>query len=70
MVHIDYRNSETKPVRSSYRIDVDPGSGLTRREMAILFNSAKMCHVHKILAGETTFDWHLVPCEERRQAVG
>lgn len=35
---------------------VDLGDGLDPRERRILFNSAKLCEVHKMLRGEITFD--------------
>ena len=33
--------------------------GLTRREQAILFNSARVCEVQKLLAGEMSFQYQL-----------
>jgi hypothetical protein len=34
-----------------FKISIDVGNGLTRRERAILFNSARTCEVGKILSG-------------------
>jgi uncharacterized OsmC-like protein len=39
---------------------VDLGDGLTARERRILFNSARLCEVHKMLRGEITFEEHLL----------
>ena len=45
--------------QTEFVIEVDLGSGLSRREQAILFNSARHCEVHKLLTGEMTFDYRL-----------
>lgn len=34
-----------------FKVGIDVGAGLTHRERAILFNSARTCEVGKILAG-------------------
>ncbi len=36
------------------RVELD--NGLTARERRILFNSARLCEVHKVLRGEITFE--------------
>lgn len=36
---------------------MDLGSGLARRERAILFNSARHCDVHKLVTGDMSFDY-------------
>jgi hypothetical protein len=45
--------------QSSFVVQVDLGTGLTRREQAILYNSARGCEVHKLLSGEMAFDYRL-----------
>jgi hypothetical protein len=35
---------------------LDLGEGLTQRERAILYNSARQCEVHKMLRGEVVFE--------------
>ncbi len=39
---------------------LDLGEDITRRERAILYNSARQCEVHKMLHGQITFEEHLV----------
>jgi uncharacterized OsmC-like protein len=39
---------------------VDLGSGLTKRERRILFNSARLCEVHKLLRGAIEFRENLI----------
>ena len=39
---------------------IDLGDGLTARERRILFSSARLCEVHKMLRGEITFEEHLL----------
>jgi len=43
--------------RFSSRVEL--GEGLTDRERTILFNSARLCEVHKMLRGEIIFDERL-----------
>jgi hypothetical protein len=43
---------------------IDMGNDLSRREKAILFNGARSCHVHKMLASEVSFDFSK---EQRRK---
>ena len=38
---------------------IDLGSGLSRRERVILYNSARRCEVHKLLSGDISFDFEL-----------
>jgi uncharacterized OsmC-like protein len=38
---------------------LDLGEELTSREQRILYNSARLCEVHKMLRGEITFKDHL-----------
>ena len=40
---------------------IDLGRGLTKRERTILFNSARLCEVTKLLGGEKKFEYELVP---------
>jgi len=39
--------------------DLDLDEGLSNRERAILFNSARHCEVHKMLRGQIEFQDHL-----------
>jgi uncharacterized OsmC-like protein len=48
------RQSQT---RFTSRLEL--GDGLTARERTILFNSARLCEVHKMLRGEVIFEEHL-----------
>ncbi len=43
------------------RVELD--KGLTAREQRILFNSARLCEVHKMLRGEITFEEELTEGE-------
>lgn len=40
--------------------NLDLGEGLSRREQAILYNSARQCEVHKMLRGRIEFQEDLV----------
>lgn len=42
--------------QTGFAIEIDLGRGLARREMAILFDSARRCQVHKLRKGEMSFD--------------
>jgi hypothetical protein len=44
---------------TGFVVDIDLGPGLTRRDRIILFNAARQCEVHKLLAGELSFDYRL-----------
>jgi hypothetical protein len=59
-VQITHEIQEGRPWSTSFKIRIDLGNSLTRREQKILFNSAKLCEVHKLLAGEFSFDYKLV----------
>ena len=51
---------ESQPAwRSHFDVQVDLGSGLGRRERIILFNSARLCEVHKLLSGEIRLNYQL-----------
>jgi hypothetical protein len=50
--------------QTNFAVRVDLGPGLTRREQAILFNSARRCEVHKLLDGKIGMMYEL---EERRE---
>ena len=56
-VEIDHAVVKTNPFASSYQIVINVGSELTSREQMILLNSAKSCHVHKILSGGSSFEY-------------
>ena len=43
--------------QTSFVVRMDVGSGLTRRERTILFNSARHCDVHKLVTGDMSFDY-------------
>ena len=45
----------------SSRVELD--KGLTARERRILFNSARLCEVHKMLRGKITFEEKLTEGE-------
>jgi len=63
-IHVTHEVSEGKPWSTAFIVQIDLGNGLTQREQKILFNSARLCDVHKILTGECKFDFKLVT-EER-----
>jgi hypothetical protein len=44
---------------TGFVVDIDLGPGLSRRDRIILFNAARHCEVHKLLAGEISFDYRL-----------
>jgi uncharacterized OsmC-like protein len=41
--------------KTAFVTAIDLGSGLTKRERRILFNSARRCEVHKLLRGSVEF---------------
>ena len=45
--------------QSRFEVQVDLGSGLSKRERIILFNSARHCEVHKLLGGEIGLNYDL-----------
>ena len=60
-VRIGYRIETGKQWLTAFNLNIDLGQGLTRRERTILLNSARFCEVTKLLAGEKTFEYELVP---------
>ena len=56
-VEISRQTDEGSPWRTRFAVSLDLGSGLTRREQAILYNSARNCEVHKLLSGELEFEY-------------
>ncbi len=60
-VHIGQQIEEGRTWRTAFQVRIDLGPDLTRRERTILFNSARFCEVSKLLAGEKTFAYELVP---------
>jgi len=56
-VEIDHAVIKTNPFASVYQITINVGAELTSRERTILLNSAKSCHVHKILSGGSSFNY-------------
>jgi len=56
-VHISCNVEESKKWVTSFIVTIDLGSGLTHRERTILFHVARLCEVHKILAGESSFKY-------------
>ena len=56
-VYIEHDISQGKPWITALGIRIDLGNHLTEREQKILFNSARLCEVHKMLSGEFTFDF-------------
>jgi hypothetical protein len=60
-VHIGYRIHPGKKWLTAFTIQIDLGRGLTKRERTILFNSARLCEVAKLLGGEKKFEYELLP---------
>ena len=58
-VQIHRQTVEGAPWQTTFAIELDLGNGLTRREQAILYNSARRCEVHKLLTGEIGFEYQL-----------
>jgi uncharacterized OsmC-like protein len=46
--------------RTHFATQLDLGEDLTRREVRILYNSARQCEVHKMLRGDITFEEKLI----------
>jgi len=58
--HVTTTVEESQPAwQSRFDVQVDLGSGLGKRERIILFNSARLCEVHKLLSGEIGLDYRL-----------
>ena len=45
-----------RETRTRFVSRLDLGEGLTRREVRILYDSARQCEVHKMLRGEVVFE--------------
>jgi uncharacterized OsmC-like protein len=58
-VQIHRQTAEGALWQTTFGIELDLGSRLSRREKAILFNSARRCEVHKLLAGGVDFHYRL-----------
>ena len=58
-VQIRRRTAEDIPWHTRFTVEIGLGTGLTRREQAILFNASRHCEVHKLLDGEMTFEYQL-----------
>jgi uncharacterized OsmC-like protein len=56
-VEIRRQTEEGSPWRTRFVVSLGLGAGLTRRELAILYNSARNCEVHKLLSGEFEFEY-------------
>ena len=63
-VYIGHRIRPGRKWLTSFTIRIDLGPGLTRRERTILFNSARLCEVTKLLGGEKKFEYELMPRAE------
>ena len=59
-VQIAHQIRQGTPWRASVSIRINLGVGLTGREQKILFNSARLCEVHKMLAGEFSFEYEFI----------
>ena len=55
--------------KTTFVTAVDLGLGLTERERRILFNSARLCEVHKLLGGGIEFRENLIRRPDRRAAI-
>ena len=60
-IQIALQTTENKPSITVVRININLGNRLTPRERKILFNSARMCEVNKMLSGGFKFDYQLIP---------
>jgi hypothetical protein len=58
-VQIHRQTMEGAPWQTTFAIELDLGTGLNRREQAILYNSARRCEVHKLLTGEMQFEYSI-----------
>jgi len=58
-VRIGYRIQTGASWSTCFDVRIELGKKLTRRERAILFNSARGCEVAKLLGGENRFDYQL-----------
>jgi len=55
--------------KTTFVTAVDLGLGLTERERRILFNSARLCEVHKLLGGSIEFRESLISRPDHGAAV-
>ena len=68
-VSVESRTELVDPIGSANRAStifssrVELDKGLTARERRLLFNSARLCEVHKMLRGEITFEENLEEVE-------
>jgi len=69
-VEIHRRTVEDGAWQSTFSVEIDLGPGLTRRERALLFNSARRCEVHKLLEGDLTFEYQLARSPSKATAAG
>jgi len=58
-VQVDCITENGRSPITRFKIEIDVGDGLTQRERAILFNSARNCEVGKILRGTIDFEYTL-----------
>ncbi len=58
-VQVHRRTVEAAPWQTTFSVEIDLGSGLSRREQVLLYNSARRCEVHKLLEGDLSFDYQL-----------
>ena len=68
-IDINLRVDQGRPTVSAFEVEIDLGPGLSKREQQILFNVARSCDVHKILAGETSFEYHMIDRETSEEAA-
>ncbi len=60
-VRIDCRTRKRRPASAVFEVQVELSPGLTRREIAILYNSARSCDVSNMLTGDIDFTYILAP---------
>ena len=58
-VQVHRETVEGAPWQTTFAVEIDLGTGLSRREQGILYNSARRCEVHKLLTGEMAFEYRL-----------
>ena len=58
-VQVHRQTVEGAPWQTTFAIELDLGTGLNRREQAILYNSARRCEVHRLLTGGMDFEYRL-----------
>jgi len=64
-IHISHEVFEGKPWSTAFTVQIDLGGGFTQREKKILFNSARLCDIHKILTGQCKFDFKLMSLSDK-----